>query len=251
MSATTRAILTNSDVLAVDQDWGGRQGYKVRDDGDQEVWAKPMSNGSVAVVLFNRGSGTTTVSTTATQVGLAATGTYSLKDLWSKATSQSSGTISAPAPSHGAVMYQVSGAGLGSPSASPSRTASASPSASPSRSTGSSPSASTTPTGPSGATCTAAYQVTNSWPGGFQGAVTVTNTGTRATTSWMVTWTFRDGQVIGQAWNGTATQSGAAVSATNASYNGALSAGATTSLGFIATWTAANQTPTDLACRAS
>jgi hypothetical protein len=93
--------------------------------------------------------------------------------------------------------------------------------------------------------------VANSWPGGFQGSVTVTNAGARPTTGWTVTWTFRDGQVISQAWNATASQSGAAVSVANAPYNGAVGAGASTNLGFIASWTAANQVPTDLACHAS
>ncbi|HKT05467.1 MAG TPA: cellulose binding domain-containing protein [Rugosimonospora sp.] len=244
MSAATRAILTNTDVLAVDQDWGGKQGYKVRDDGDQEVWAKPMSNGSVAVILLNRGSATSTISTTASQVGLATTANYTLKDLWSKATSQSGGVISAPVPSHGVAMYLVSGAGLSSPSAAPSR------------STGPSPTTSAPPTAPAsapptttgGAACTGTYQVVSSWGGGFQGAVTVTDTGGRAITGWTVTWTFRDGQAVTQTWNGTATQSGAAVSVANASYNASLGTGAATSFGFLANWNTANTAPTDLAC---
>ncbi len=54
MSEATKKILENKDIITLDQDWAGKQGHKVRDDGDTEVWAKPMSDGSAAVVLFNR-----------------------------------------------------------------------------------------------------------------------------------------------------------------------------------------------------
>ncbi|GAA4414483.1 NPCBM/NEW2 domain-containing protein [Actinokineospora soli] len=108
MSADIRDILTNRDVIAVDQDWGGSQGRLVRDLGNgTQVWAKPNSDGSVAVVLFNRGTATTTVSTTAAEVGLGGSTSYSLKDLWSKAQSTSTGSISASVPGHGVVMYRV------------------------------------------------------------------------------------------------------------------------------------------------
>ena len=55
MDATTRGLLTNPEVIAVDQNWGGVQGDKVADFGDLEIWAKPMSTGGVAVVLLTRG----------------------------------------------------------------------------------------------------------------------------------------------------------------------------------------------------
>ncbi|MEO3814106.1 ricin-type beta-trefoil lectin domain protein [Sphaerisporangium sp. B11E5] len=111
MSAETRAILTNTEVIAVNQDWGGRQGHKISDNGNLEVWRKPMSNGSVAVVLLNRGSGTATVSTTASALGLGAASSYSVRDLWAHTTGTSSATISASVPGHGAAMYIVSGGG--------------------------------------------------------------------------------------------------------------------------------------------
>ncbi len=130
MSAATLAILTNSEVIAVNQNWGGRAGYKVRDDGDQEVWAKPMANGSVAVILLNRGAATATVSTTTSAVGLVSASSYQVRDLWAHSTAASTGTVSASVPAHGAAMYVVTGGGLVSASASASRSASASASAS-------------------------------------------------------------------------------------------------------------------------
>jgi len=54
MPATTKAQLTDPDVVAVNQDWAGQQGKKIRDDGDVEVWSKKLSDGSAAVVLLNR-----------------------------------------------------------------------------------------------------------------------------------------------------------------------------------------------------
>ncbi|WP_182877876.1 lectin [Microbispora sp. H10670] len=122
MSADTRTILTNTEVIAVNQDWGGRQGSKISDNGNLEVWRKPMSNGSVAVVLLNRGTSTATVSTTTSALGLGAASSYSVRDLWAHSTGSSTGTISASVPAHGAAMYVVTGGGIVTPSATPSAT---------------------------------------------------------------------------------------------------------------------------------
>ncbi|MFC7385379.1 ricin-type beta-trefoil lectin domain protein [Sphaerisporangium rhizosphaerae] len=111
MSSDTRTTLTNTEVIAVNQDWGGRQGTKISDNGNLEVWRKPMSNGSVATVLLNRGTSTATVSTTATALGLGSGSSYSVRDLWAHTTGSSAGTISASVPAHGAAMYIVSGGG--------------------------------------------------------------------------------------------------------------------------------------------
>ncbi|MCU7827167.1 glycoside hydrolase family 27 protein [Kitasatospora sp. DSM 101779] len=114
MSGDVSAILRNPRLLAVNQDALGAGGRRVRDDGDTEVFAKPLSDGSVAVGLFNRGSGTATVSATAAQVGLTG-GPFTLTDLWTGDTSSTSGQISAGVPAHGVAVYRVSG---GSPLAS-------------------------------------------------------------------------------------------------------------------------------------
>jgi alpha-galactosidase len=254
MSETTRSILTNADVIAVNQNWGGKQGHKIRDDGEQELWAKPMSDGSVAVVLLNRAGAAATISTTAGQIGLAPTSTYTVKDLWSKVTTTTGGTISASVPAHGVTMYRVSGAGI--ITATPTRTATPTPTrtgtATPTRTP--TPTATGTPTptstAPGTVACTAAYRITNSWPGGFQGEVDVTSTGTRTTAGWTVTWTFPDGQVISQLWNGRLTQNAAAVSVGSMDYNGALPPGSSTTFGFISSWTVANRSPSAVACQA-
>ncbi|PPS67428.1 MULTISPECIES: glycoside hydrolase family 27 protein [Streptomyces] len=114
MSADVSAILRNPRLLAVNQDSLGAGGRRVRDDGATEVFAKPLSDGSVAVGLFNRGSNTATVTTTAAQVGLSG-GAFTLTDLWTGGTSTTSGQISASVPAHGVAVFKVTG---GSPLAS-------------------------------------------------------------------------------------------------------------------------------------
>lgn len=90
--------------------------------------------------------------------------------------------------------------------------------------------------------------MTNSWPGGFQGDVTVRNTGGSAISGWSVTWAFANGQTITQLWNGTLTQSGGNVSVKDVGYNGALAAGAATSFGFTGNWNGANAVPSPVTC---
>lgn len=114
----------------------------------------------------------------------------------------------------------------------------------------------TTPTGPNPTTpapggCSAAYRITGQWPGGFQGEVRVTNTGSTATTGWTVTWAFANGQVISQMWGGTPTQSGANVTVRNVNYNGNLAPNAATTFGFLASWNGTNAVPATVGCARS
>ncbi|MFE9652432.1 cellulose binding domain-containing protein [Micromonospora sp. NPDC006431] len=111
-----------------------------------------------------------------------------------------------------------------------------------------------TPTSPAPTTpnpaggCTATYRVTNSWAGGFQGEVTVRNNGS-PTSAWSVAWNFADGQRIAQLWGGTYTQNGTLVVVGDAGYNAALGTGASTTFGFLASWTGTNPVPA-LTCTA-
>ena len=87
MTADVRSVLTNADVLAIDQDPLVRQADRVRDDGDAEVWAKPLADGSAAVALLNRGNSARSISATLGEAGLPA-GTASYREVWSGATGQ-------------------------------------------------------------------------------------------------------------------------------------------------------------------
>jgi hypothetical protein len=124
------------------------------------------------------------------------------------------------------------------------------PTTTPPTSVSSSPSTSPTSTPTTGRACTATYAIANSWGGGFQASVTVRNSGSVATNGWRVTWTFPNGQVISNLWNGTYTPNGANVAVTNASFNGNLSPGASTSFGFNASQSGTNAVPA-VTCTAS
>jgi poly(hydroxyalkanoate) depolymerase family esterase len=145
-------------------------------------------------------------------------------------------------PENGMDAFAINFLGLNSPGSG------GTPSASP---TAGNPSPSVAPTSagppppPSG--CSATYTIASQWNTGFQTNITVTN-GSTARSSWKVSWTFGAGQTITQLWNGTATQSGSSVSVTNASFNGSLGAGASTSFGFTGTWSGSNPIPT-LSCQ--
>jgi alpha-galactosidase len=111
VSADTFTILKNTDVIAVDQDPLGRQGTVVSSSGGLVVYSKALANGDRAVALSNETTTTATISTSAGAVGLGGSSSYHLKDLWSKATSTTTGGISASVPGHGTVLYRVSRAG--------------------------------------------------------------------------------------------------------------------------------------------
>jgi alpha-galactosidase len=107
MSPATRAILTNTAVITVDQDPLGRQGYPVRSAGGLWVLNKPLANGSRAVVLFNQTNTTATISTDASQIGLGDYAGYMLVNLWTGAVTTTTGAITAVVPPHGVVMYRA------------------------------------------------------------------------------------------------------------------------------------------------
>jgi alpha-galactosidase len=108
-SAATFNMLTNADVIAIDQDPLGRQAYEVNSDGGRHVYSKVLANGDRAVALFNENSSATTITTSAAEVGMNASSQYTLRDLWTKSSTTTSGTISASVPAHGTVVYRVSG----------------------------------------------------------------------------------------------------------------------------------------------
>ncbi|GAA2145225.1 hypothetical protein GCM10009760_33640 [Kitasatospora kazusensis] len=106
-SQATLDILTNTDVIAVDQDTLGRQGTVVSSSGGQVVMSKPLADGGRAVTLTNENSSAATVSTTVQTLGIGGASSYGLKDLWSKQTGSTTGAISAFVPAHGTVMLRV------------------------------------------------------------------------------------------------------------------------------------------------
>jgi alpha-galactosidase len=108
MSDATRDIFTNTEVIAVDQDPLGRQGFPVSDSNGDWVLTKPLADGDRAVVLFNQNDTPATISTTAAAIGLpGGLSAYTLRNLWTHTTTETAGTIEANLPPHGSAMYRV------------------------------------------------------------------------------------------------------------------------------------------------
>lgn len=82
MSEATRAILTNREVIAVDQDPRGVQGDRVWKEGDLEIWARPLQGGGRAVVLFNRGETPADITVTWAQLHYPDHLSARVRDLW-------------------------------------------------------------------------------------------------------------------------------------------------------------------------
>lgn len=108
MTNDVKEILTNGEVIAVDQDSLGRQGRRVKRDGDQEVWAKQLADGGRAVVLFNRGPKSQEISVSWTEIGYPQHVAAQVRDLWAhKDLGKLTGKFSAEVASHGVVMVTV------------------------------------------------------------------------------------------------------------------------------------------------
>lgn len=87
---------------------------------------------------------------------------------------------------------------------------------------------------PVGTACAAAVSIDNSWPQGYQAAVTVTNRSAAAVPNWVATWTVPDGVTLNNGWNATVTQNGNTMRAEAPSWSATLEPGASWSIGFIA-----------------
>ena len=106
MTAGTLAMLTNPEVIAVDQDPLGAAGQRVWEEGPLEIWMKPLADGSKAVGLFNREQWTIKITVKFSQIGIGARAT--VRDLWGrKDLGIFNGSYSAHVAEHGAVMIRV------------------------------------------------------------------------------------------------------------------------------------------------
>jgi len=101
-------ILTNKEVIAVDQDALGREGERVAKKGDLEVWAKQLKDGSRAVVLLNRSSEEQEISVRWEEIGYPSYLNAAVRDLWiHKDLGKFAGKFSARVPPHGVLMIGV------------------------------------------------------------------------------------------------------------------------------------------------
>jgi len=102
----TLNLLTNDEVIEVNQDPLGRQAGRITQEGTREVWAKPMEDGSMAVGLFNRSQREQTVTVTWSDLGI--TGRQSVRDLWrQKDMGELTGQFQAQVGRHGVVLVKI------------------------------------------------------------------------------------------------------------------------------------------------
>ncbi len=110
MSATTLEILTNEEIIAVDQDPLGVQGRVVATPGaDIEVWSKELSGTDTrAVALFNRGSGNASITVQWSDLDIPS-GEAAVRDLWAKQDlgSFTNSYTASNVPSHSVVMLKI------------------------------------------------------------------------------------------------------------------------------------------------
>ncbi len=108
MTPEIKDILTNKEVIAINQDQLGRQGRRVWKDGELEVWGKQMKDGSRVVVLLNRGESEAEIAAPWTTLGYPEHLSASVRDLWAhKDLGKFTGRFSAKVPSHDVVVVAV------------------------------------------------------------------------------------------------------------------------------------------------
>jgi len=106
MDDFTVSLLSNDEVLEVDQDPLGMAAGRVSKDGDCEVWAKKMEDGSRAVGLFNRGLFPAKVTARWVEMGLS--GPQKVRDLWrQKDVGEFKDQFDPVVPRHGCMMIRV------------------------------------------------------------------------------------------------------------------------------------------------
>jgi cellulase/cellobiase CelA1 len=206
------------------------------------------------IVVLNTATSAISTSYTLTNTGLS-TGTVApfLTNTNSSMAAQpttalAGGTFATTVPARSLVTYRITG-GAGPPPSATTPPATTTPATTPPATT---PPATTTspnppPTTPNnGSGCTATYRIVNSWNGGFQAEVAVTNNGSTTTNGWTARWTLPNGETITQLWNGTLSVAGSNVTVTNLSYNGSIAPNASTSFGF--TGAGPSTPPVSLSC---
>jgi alpha-galactosidase len=106
MSDSTRNILTNVEVIDVDQDsLVARAAPSVQ---DPRVLVKPLADGAVAVALFNADQQPATIAVDATAVGLPRRPCYTVRDLWSHTDTAGAGQLSRTVAPHDVAMLRIS-----------------------------------------------------------------------------------------------------------------------------------------------
>jgi alpha-galactosidase len=103
----TQRLLMNPEVIDIDQDRLGKAAVRVKQDGDLEVWARPLEDGSIAVGLFNRGADAASVKVDRKDLGKLKSGAK-IRDVWRLITVGKFGaSYSQEVPAHGAILLRI------------------------------------------------------------------------------------------------------------------------------------------------
>lgn len=94
-----------------------------------------------------------------------------------------------------------------------------------------------------GVGCSVGYRVVNQWSGGFQGEITIRNTGTTTIDGWTLGFAFANGQTVTNMWGGTPTQTGGSVNVAPASYTSTIAANGSVTVGFTGSQSGTNAAP--------
>jgi len=113
ISQSAMSIITNEELIQINQDLLGVQAHHVANDSNdesKEIWAGPLNNGDIVVMLFNSGTATASITVLWSQLGLASNTVVNVRDLWAhedlgKTVTQFTGTN---IPSHGQITLRLS-----------------------------------------------------------------------------------------------------------------------------------------------
>eukprot|EP01116_Phalansterium_solitarium_P001845 TRINITY_DN11668_c0_g1_i1.p1 TRINITY_DN11668_c0_g1~~TRINITY_DN11668_c0_g1_i1.p1 ORF type:complete len:377 (-),score=132.12 TRINITY_DN11668_c0_g1_i1:89-1219(-) len=109
MSNDTHSILTNAELIAVNQDDLGVQARKLVRKNELEVWGGQLSGGAYAVALFNRSPSASNITANWSDLGIPAATPMRVRDLWlHEDVGVRSGSVSALVRSHAAVIFKLS-----------------------------------------------------------------------------------------------------------------------------------------------
>ena len=108
MTQDIKEILTNKEVIAVDQDPLGRQGRRLKQDGDMDIWARDLADGSKALALLNRGSVSLNPTVKFSELQLLSKRPLIARDLWRhKDINPQPDGLSVTVPGHSVVMLRI------------------------------------------------------------------------------------------------------------------------------------------------
>jgi alpha-galactosidase len=104
----TKDLLMNHEVIEIDQDPLGKAARRIQQDGELEVWSRPLWDGSVAVAFFNRSLERSVIKVRASRLGLKGSAPHRVRNAWLRQDAGTLGeTLSASVPAHGAQLFVI------------------------------------------------------------------------------------------------------------------------------------------------